>query len=66
MLPYAMAEICLTEVSTEYNNVGCHCKPEKVVISEGTQVTMPEPIPGICIVAPPPVEEAAQITTMTC
>ena len=62
-----MAKICPTEVSTEYDDVGCHCKPEKVVISEGTQVTVPEPIPGVVhIVAPPLVEEATQITTMTC
>ncbi|KAH9169356.1 hypothetical protein EDB89DRAFT_1479631 [Lactarius sanguifluus] len=55
--PYTTAEICPTEVSTEYDDAECHCKPEKSVVSEGTQVTPPEPVRGVIhIVAPHPIE----------
>ena len=37
------AEICPTEVSTEYDDAERRCKVEKAIISEGTQVTPPPP-----------------------
>jgi hypothetical protein len=40
-VPFATAEICLTEVSTEYDDAECRCKTEKLVISEGVQVAEP-------------------------
>ena len=42
--PYTTAEICPTEASTEYDDAECRCKPEKVIVSEGTQVAVPEPV----------------------
>ena len=60
--PYTTAEICLTDTSTEYNDAECHCKPEKAVISEGTQVTPPELIQEVTwVIAPQPVEEPMQV-----
>src|SRR6266702_1680091 len=60
--PYTTAEICPTEVSTEYDDAECRCKPEKAVISEGTQVTPPEPIQGVIrVVAPLPAAEPIQV-----
>ncbi|KAF8270085.1 hypothetical protein EI94DRAFT_861064 [Lactarius quietus] len=57
--PYTTAEICPTEVSTEYDDAECRCKPEKVAaVSEGTQVTPPEPIQQVIrVIATQPVEE---------
>ena len=39
--PFVTAEVCPTEVSTDYNDAECRCKPEKVVVSEGVQVSEP-------------------------
>ena len=39
--PFVTAEVCPTEVSTDYNDAECRCKPEKVVVSEGVQVAEP-------------------------
>ena len=36
-----IAEVCPTEVSTEFDDMECHCQPEKVVVSEGVQVAEP-------------------------
>jgi hypothetical protein len=38
--PFATPEVCPTEVSTEYDDAECRCKPEKVVVSEGIQVAV--------------------------
>jgi hypothetical protein len=44
--PFVTAEVCPTasEAPTEYEDAECRCKPEKVVVSEGTQVAIPGPI----------------------
>ena len=39
--PFATAEICATEVLTEFNDTKCCCKPEKLVVLEGVQVAEP-------------------------
>jgi len=49
-LLFTTAEICPTEVSTEYDDAECHCKPEKVVASEGIQVVEPAPKPKPAVV----------------
>ena len=54
MLPFVTAEVCPTEVtesSTEYEDAECRCKPEKVVVSEGIQVAVPEPIEKVVLQA---------------
>ena len=60
--PYTTADICPTEVSTEYDDAECRCKVEKAIVSEGTQVTPPEPIQEVVrVIAVQPVEEPAQV-----
>jgi hypothetical protein len=54
--PYTTAEICPTEVSTEYDDAECRCQVEKAIVSEGTQVTPPEPIQEVVIALPPAAE----------
>ena len=47
--PFVTTEVCLTEASTEYDDAECHCKPEKVTISEGIQAAVPEPIKQVVL-----------------
>jgi hypothetical protein len=70
--PFITAKICSIEVSTKYDNAKCRCKLERVVVSEGIQVAVPElveqvitqPVEGVVpppggeiITPPPPVED---------
>ena len=57
--PYTTAEICPTEVSTEYDDAECRCQAEKAIVSEGTQVTPPEPIQEVIVL--PPAAEPTQV-----
>jgi hypothetical protein len=60
--PYETAEICPTEVSTEYDDAECRCQVERAIVSEGTQVTPPEPIQEVIrVIAVEPVEEPVQV-----
>ena len=49
--PFVTAEVCPTDSSTEYEDAECRCKPEKVVVSEGIQVAVPEPIEKVVLQA---------------
>ncbi|KAI9513417.1 hypothetical protein F5148DRAFT_4214 [Russula earlei] len=64
--PFTTAEICPTEASTDYDDAECRCKPEKVVVSEGVQVAVPEPIAQVITQpvegeVPPAVEEPVHV-----
>ena len=49
--PFVTAEVCPTEASTEYDDAECRCKPEKVVVSEGIQAAVPEPIEQVVLLS---------------